>query len=290
MMDYIKVCFVNKSHTHNLKNKFDLTTDVDDKTGEISGIYRGTIEDEYKIELFPSGRCIIKGSLHKRYNKGANDSDFTYPQLLESVQHFSRTFELPPQQFILENLEYGVNISLPYSPKIILENLVSLRTGNTFSDMTGGGLTCKRYEYRVKVYNKSAQYKVGNNLLRFEIHDDKMRRQPTVKTLHDLTKPEVWKTLADSIQYHANQLIFTDDIDKNELARSCGKNLSELLDKFNNSRCWKEMESYQRNRSMKKLETILNYGKYQTSATFKEGLNSKLNYILSTANNSQFNY
>jgi hypothetical protein len=290
MMDYIKVCFLNKSHTHNLKNKFNLTTDVDEKTGEISGIYRGNIENEYSIVLYPSGRCNIMGSLHKAYNNGTNESDFTYSQLLDTVQHFSRTFELPPQQFILENLEYGVNISLPYSPKIILENLVSLRTGNTFSPMSGGGLTCKRYEYRVKIYNKSAQYNIGNNLLRFEIHDDKMRRQPTVKTLHDLTKPEVWKTLALSLQYHANQLIFTDEIDKDELVRNSDKKLTIHLDEFNNARYWKKLESYQRNRNVKKLETVLNYGKYQTSATFKEGLNSKLNYILSTANNSQFNY
>jgi hypothetical protein len=290
MIDFIKVCCTNKSHTHILKKKFNLKTDVNDKTGETSGIYYGKIGEEYSLKLFPSGRISIMGSLHKAYNNGTNETDFTFSQVKESINSFCDVFGLSPKDWVLENMEYGVNLTLPYSPEVILNNIVSLRTGDTFSTMSGGGLCCRKYEYRYKIYDKSRQFDIKKPILRFEIHDDKMRRKPMVKTLQDLLNSEVWNCLSESLLKHSEQVIFTDVINRNELLSGPHNKLVLNLDRFNNPRFWKELEPYQRNRSIQKLNTLLTYGKYQTSATFKNLLQEKLNYLLTTATNSPFNY
>lgn len=290
MIDFIKVYSQDKSHTHILKEKFELITDVNEKTGETTGKSMGTIQNEYKLTLHQSGRISIMGSLHKAFNKGTNDSDFTYSQLIQSINDFSELFELKPSQCFLENFEYGANIPLPYSPKIILSNIVSTRTGDTFSKMKGIGLECRKSQFRYKIYNKSAQYDRDDYLLRFEIHEYKMCRNSAVKTLQDLMNYELWESLSDSLIHYGNQIIFTDKFQINDIKNSPDRNLIPSLRDLDNIRYWRELEPYQRNRQIKKLERIQNYGKYKVSATFKTGLKLKLDQLLTSARISQFNY
>jgi hypothetical protein len=81
-----------------------------------------------EFKLFPSGRIQISGSLHKYWNNGYhNYNAFNLNHVLEVIKDLEMKFGIDPFNMRLENLEFGVNISLTYNPNVLLDNLVSFK-------------------------------------------------------------------------------------------------------------------------------------------------------------------
>lgn len=169
MIDGIK-CTVHGVDPYSLKQKFDFFTPVNENTGEAQP-YSSARWDNLRLTLHQKGTCSIRGSLHKLAHQGINSTDFTYPELCECVGLMADTFETRPENFILHNLEFGVN--LDYPPAEIIDNLL-LYGFNAFAPMSANrrqsiGMTCELSRYSLKVYGKN------QTRLRLETHVSRMQ-------------------------------------------------------------------------------------------------------------------
>ncbi|TND07945.1 MAG: hypothetical protein FD123_2753 [Bacteroidetes bacterium] len=266
MIDFIKGRIIsNPALAETLRNGICERVDINHKTAETdTAIFRGKIGD-FEILVYSSNLIRVKGSIHKYYEGGTNSSDFTYSMFLKTVNRFCGELGIKPIDFLLENVEFGVNILLPYSAKIILDNVVCLKTGLPFSHQQGGGLCFKRKEYRHKLYDKSAQYQLTGFLLRYEIHADKMRLITPVKTLHDLTIPEVWTMFQQELCRYFQEIIFTDTYTPEKLKKWNKKYYKQYADKINNSRFWKGLAGIDRYRHHLRLKRLQQQGTHNFS-------------------------
>lgn len=169
MIDGIK-CTVHGVDPYSLKQKFDFFTPVNESTGEAQPISFARW-DNLRLSLYQKGTCSIRGSLHKLAHNGLNCNDFTYSQLNICIEEMADTFETRPQNFMLHNLEFGVN--LDYPPAEIIDNLL-LYGSSPFNCMSANarkslGMVCALSQYSLKVYGKNKTH------LRIETHVSRMQ-------------------------------------------------------------------------------------------------------------------
>ncbi len=124
------------------------------------------------VTIYPSGRVVIIGSLHKFYNDGIhNYNDFTHSILKTTINNLMNELGINPELAVVSNLEFGVNIITPFNPDNFLNHLIRFKN-TAFSimkvDGKGNGRTCTFDQYEIKIYNKGLQYQLDYPLLRFE--------------------------------------------------------------------------------------------------------------------------
>ncbi len=249
MVDYIKLSITSESVAHSLRtNVCSLLNNVEHTTGDISNsVYVGTIGNEFKVEVFNSNRVQLSGSLHKYYTQGTNAGDFTYSMVCEAVERLADELGVHPNELILRNLEIGVNLPLPYCPDNVLKNIVCTKNGCQFNIQSTSVRTCQKGEYKHKIYNKSAQYQIADKyILRYEIHIDKMRKIPPVKTLQDLTKMQNWLEFQRLLIFHFDEIIFEDFYPFEKLPANDQNFIRKYYSKINNQRCWQKFKAKQR--------------------------------------------
>lgn len=169
MIDGIK-CTVHGVDPYSLKQKFHFLTPVNENTGEAQP-YSSARWDNLRLTLHQRGTCSIRGSLHKLAHNGLNSTDFTYSQLVTCIESMADTFETRPENFVLHNIEFGVNLNYP--PAKIIDNLL-LYGSNPFNAMSANrqkspGMVCALARYSLKVYGKS------KTRLRIETHVSRMQ-------------------------------------------------------------------------------------------------------------------
>tara|TARA_R110002126_G_scaffold77796_3_gene194054 strand:+ start:126584 stop:126940 length:357 start_codon:yes stop_codon:yes gene_type:complete len=73
---------------------------------------------EYKnltITIYKNKVAILTGSLHYFYNDGIhNYNNFTFTNLINTLDEVANLLEIELYQFILQNIEFGVNLKLSY--------------------------------------------------------------------------------------------------------------------------------------------------------------------------------
>lgn len=184
MIDYIKAKY---TEPYQLNTEIvDFNTRVNIATGETDGKYTGKYH-QLQITQYPSGGVYIEGSLHKFFNKAEfNGNDFSYKNLNKAVNEIERVLGMKPSRLKLANLEYGVNVTLPFDANKVLNNLLFYRNKEfTKSINTGNFREVENTQYFVKMYDKYTQYKdnmevilansILPNTLRFEIKHKKMK-------------------------------------------------------------------------------------------------------------------
>ena len=144
-------------------------------------------------------RCELQGSLHRYARGGLHNADqFTVADLLAVLDQLVTTYGIDPFRSRLNNVEFGVNVLLPFPVGRILDNLISYKN-RPFDKEPGGGFQyyqCDTQRYVVKLYAKGHQYADvagagrANNLLRVEVKVLRMayltRRGVHLDTLADL--------------------------------------------------------------------------------------------------------
>ncbi|SOD96399.1 hypothetical protein [Spirosoma fluviale] len=149
---------------------------IDEQTGAILDRNRTAQDRGIKFMLIPrltgGYRVEIKGSLHKFHNNGLhNANDFTANDLITALDQFVTTYGVNPFSSKLNNVEFGVNIRLPFPVTRVLNNLVSYKnkpfTLDTYSSTPY--YQCVTQRYVVKLYDKGHQFNLGENLLRVEV-------------------------------------------------------------------------------------------------------------------------
>lgn len=123
---------------------------------------------------------IIRGSLHKNYHKGFNSPDFTFSQLLDEISWLSKKVKISPENLILKNLEFGLNIEVDFPVFDFLSRNLVIYKFHQFNryapDQTGKsiGFYCPLSQYSLKIYDKAKQYGLKSNILRVELRYKKM--------------------------------------------------------------------------------------------------------------------
>lgn len=257
MYDYIRL--ETKSPTYRLmllskpllKDKF---SGLNRDTGEIAGKIKIRFQG-LTIELYPSGRVVIYGSLHKYMNNGEhNYNNFNYDDLLAVIQDLINKFGEEIVDMTVTSLEYGLNVTAPFNVKRFTERCVSYanqeRSPIVKDDRKGydKGVAFNMTDYRIKIYDKSKQYNLPLNILRVEIKYLRNRsfQQSQIKTLRDLVNPHAVNYLATDLLKKLEHTVYREDIDLARLPHRKQRIYQECI----NPTLWGSWDKVKRNRRL----------------------------------------
>lgn len=267
MIDYVKLQINSKIFVDNLRRNqlINIKNESDDNTGELEkqrAKYRNI-----QFLLYPDGKVIIEGSLHKYYNEGIhNFNDFGFSELQEVIKDLSQKFDLEPQTAFIHGFEFGVNILTDLNPSEVLKMIVFYGKNSvnkmTVSANNSDGIICKQTNHVLKIYNKGLQYKQPENILRVEEKILRMRKieHLNFKTLHDLTIKHKIESLGKPLLEMFEMLIIHEPINQKELSKPDLK----LYEQAGNPRYWESLSRSQRCKKRAKYEALI-----QTYSTTK---------------------
>ncbi|MFN8304047.1 MAG: hypothetical protein U0U46_16285 [Saprospiraceae bacterium] len=140
--------------------------------------------------------CHVEGSLHRYALDGAaNVGDFTFEHVRETIREFCARFHVSAGRAALENVEIGVNVTLPVPAAQFLKTLIchgSAPFVELNKDRPGVGKYVARDWYAFKIYDKGRQADTGEtHVLRIELKVTKMEflKPHGIETLADLIDP-----------------------------------------------------------------------------------------------------
>lgn len=195
---------------------------VDTHTGFILNPIRRAQDRGLNFQLIPRRtgmgyRVEVKGSLHKFFNNGLHNADqFTVNSLLLTLDRLATEYGFDLLNSTINNIEFGVNIELPFPVSKVLDNLICYKNQPFQSDSHSQTpyYACNRQHYTVKIYDKGKQKGMGENLLRFEIRVRKMQyfngTGVQLGTLADLLNVSNYKPLGVLLVNAFNDILFDD--------------------------------------------------------------------------------
>lgn len=270
MYDFIRLETKSLSFLHDLlkvpllKNK---VSGYNHDTAEVLG----TIKVKYQgltFELFVTGRIVIFGSLHKYFNNGDhNYNDFGYNQLIGVISDLKDKFGPEILNMAVTGLEFGVNINTPFTPQRFTERCISHfnkeRTPIIRDDLKGydKGISFNSTDYRIKIYNKSKQYKQPVNILRLEVKYLRSRifESADIKTFKDVLNSHSIDALANDLFKRVGEVVYNEDLNRSKLTRNEERIYLECI----NSQYWKQWTKEKR--SKKKIQFTQLIKKYSKS-------------------------
>lgn len=175
------------------------------------------IHNHCKFSITNDKYINFSGSLHEYKHRGTNFGDFTFQELFEVIQELYENFQINPFSDHLHNLEFGVNVILPFQTKTFLNSIIVFK-GKEYERRSykGRGYMIKFLfdQYELKIYDKGLQFSLSESVLRVEIKVTKMNflRAKGVKlhTSADLLNPEVHSRLGEILRDYFNQLVVFD--------------------------------------------------------------------------------
>ena len=291
MYDFIKCDTKYISIQSIIQNEFlDFHSKLNHKTGEVKENELIAEDDGLEFVIKNNQYLSFNGSVHKYWNHtNTNFNDYSIKDYKLTIDTLNKKFDLNPFFCHLRNLEFGVNINLPFDTETFLNAIISykgkeyeLETFNGFGKLLR--FRFNRY-YEVKIYNKGLQYNLNENVLRFEIKVKKMHyfksKKINIQTLSDLTKTEIIESLKKQLIKTFNELLVYDDtINLKEVNRRTDR---ELLLNGRNPKYWQNLSNKNPNTYKKKRtrfrELILMYGKSDIQKNVLNLIESKLNRI-----------
>ncbi|MDR6403966.1 MULTISPECIES: hypothetical protein [Chryseobacterium] len=158
LTDFVKIHYTDRGYKLPT-DKTDFTISVNNETGETDNKKEGKYFGMQMIK-YPSERIMVKGSIHKFFNRtDFNGNDFDMKSLSTAIHELQTELGLHPEYCRLENIEIGVNIQLPFDPNKMLQNLLFHRSVEFNKTISGSFYyQSAKTEYIIKIYNKTAQY------------------------------------------------------------------------------------------------------------------------------------
>lgn len=216
--------------------------------------------------LIKNRNVRLSGSFHKYFNEGKhNYNDFDVVQAKEVIRDICQKFDIDPQRTQLNNLEFGVNVVLPFPVSTVLDNLNSYK-GKLFVRETGKDkdyCQCTNSQFYIKIYDKGKQYGLPENVLRFEIKAIKKQYfegfNIPIYWLSDLLNDAICPKLGDLLTSTFDEILFNDNrIDCSSLS------LQEQIIYYKgiNPKTWEgkttnERDKKKRQRDRKEFKTLL---------------------------------
>lgn len=233
-------------------------------------------------------QAFFQGSLHKFMNAFLDDqehnhNDFDLRDIRLATEEIVNSFSINPSETEVTNLEFGFNIEIDEDPqKIIDYRLLMSKFKNHSKDLKfkgkGDYKEFIKYDYSIKVYNKSKQYGCDNYILRIEIKffQKRILNRLGIYTLLDINNPKVVDNLFEFLMKQVEKLVIVDtyyqrtDILKRDITR---------LNLFTNPNYWmnaaETKHPHTRNKLIREFKTLLK--KYKLDST-KKILIDKLYY------------
>ncbi|CAH0997409.1 hypothetical protein EMA8858_03542 [Emticicia aquatica] len=216
MIDYIKILNLAVSSTDLENNKY--LQDgwiIGSKNGEVLTQQTNYFGLTFSIK---NTNVRLTGSIHKYENNGLhNHNDFTKTQVHEVINELSKKFEIDLQNSRLNNLEFGVNVVLPFEPKILLNSLITHKGEPFTREIEEGKIyyQCKRSQFIIKIYDKGLQYHQVANILRFELKVLKMQFFKTkgieVSVLADLLNDGIYAKFGGVLKAYFDEILFDEE-------------------------------------------------------------------------------
>lgn len=296
MIDYVRCYWKDKNEVERYlrDNKYWLEpysfTNI--STGEMSDSTWTNIENFFV--KYSSKSAFLEGSMHKFYNlvnerSNQNYSDYSLSQIIDSVDYLRGSFP-PINSASVTQLEFGFNLITQTKPEKIIEDNVFMfkyKPPNYTDDYGVGGCLkqFKKYNYWLKVYDKSKQFGLNENILRIEI---KYKRRPgfkfsNINSIEDLYNPTYLNLLYDDLKNRVGQLTVID----NYLDQSIESKDLISLNKYENSNYWRKLKENKSTQSVKnereKFQALLNkYDLNKTKTEILELMDDKFNKLIST--------
>lgn len=238
MIDYLKIYIYNKEIISRVWNNgllvFDRTIEkLSNTDGDINSIEIRKYQNIEFKKVSPTKknpeRLEITGSLHYYFNNGIhNANDFSVYDCISTVRELEKAFEFILSDCFIINIEYALNIVIPYDIDSFILNL-KYHSKNKFRQLTAyknakestsfnnDGLKNK---YKIiKAYDKGVQLFDGityaeKNTFRFEIksNESKYIRALNIKTLEDLLKAEVYNKFGTELIKEWDNVLLLDRI------------------------------------------------------------------------------
>ena len=214
---------------------------------------------------------IFTGSIHKMWNelngikapnhnenkpyKGFNGNQFTINDILNIRKHLEVLFDCCATQMVFQNIEFGVNTILNFNPILYLKGLLYHK--NTLFDFSHSGNNAQAVHqwFIFKIYNKSFQYKMSENVLRVELKIMKMieLKESGIKTFADINQNTLLKAQGLLLKRFDEVMHYDYTIEKSILT----KREKQLLANYSNPRYWiEDLKPIHRDRHKKKLIKI----------------------------------
>jgi len=161
----------------------DKPMSVNQETGDIN---KGWHLKNLTLIIATSGDLWLKNSLHKYAKGGYNYNPFTPKEAQEALIEIYKILRIPLANFIVTNIEIGVNMRMPEDPIKYINTIRYYDKSYRFIPMPPlyktsklKGISCSLSEYEIKFYDKTfesrhrkskaEQAKVHDNILRYEI-------------------------------------------------------------------------------------------------------------------------
>ena len=205
MIDYIKILIINidvERLVYFTPLKFD--TYLSTKTGEISP--KMVAKHHFcKIKVLNETSVLFTGSIHKfwnslhyikahnqyilKFHKGFNGNTFTIDGIIEVRAYLCKLFDCKPKQMLFQNIEFGVNVPVSFEPELYIKGILYHKNKLFDTRYQKSYFEVFHQRYNLKIYNKSKQYKMKNNVLRIEVKIKKTieLKKTNIVTFADIT-------------------------------------------------------------------------------------------------------
>jgi hypothetical protein len=288
----------------------DFTSPVNLKTGEIVPGNRHRKKTKYppreektavynNLEIsIVNGRHInLKGSYHEYFSGGQNHADFTLTDFLTVIKDLDKKFHFNPGLDLLHNIEFGVNVKLPFDTKTFLRSIISFK-GKEYElrRYNGQGYMIKFSfdQYELKIYDKGFQYRLQENLLRFEIKVTTMQflrsKGIYLHSSKDLLLHACHSRLGALLNDFFGQLVIYDHSIK---INTLQPRVQRLLREGQNPKYWSQLKETNPENYKKKVrrfrELVAKHGTQKRPATVQKLITDKWDQLTRTTSEQQRN-
>jgi hypothetical protein len=288
LIDYVKVRITGIDVIRLLNHeKLDFNCEYSHSTGQLHEEKMVAIYHICKITIITKKKAIVvkeentfkevqhvlfTGSIHKMWNsicgitapnyspekvdKGFNGNEFTILDVQKVRQHLVELFDCTTEQMVFQNIELGVNIVVDFVPTLFLNNLL-YHNSKLFDYMHNrNSAQVKHNRYILKIYNKSYQYGMPDNVLRVELKFMKMEDLKVlgIQTFSDIEEKTLHEAHLLLVERFGEVMAYDDSIRKRELS----KHAKSMLPKYSNPNYWiRELKPNHRDRHKKALRVII---------------------------------
>jgi hypothetical protein len=224
--------------------------------------------------------------------ENANYGDFSMYDIRRAIDEMAKTFHFEPLEAHYNFIEFGVNIEVSEDPSILIRNLL-LYKQRAFELLpitrAGYGKQCRLEQFTIKLYNKSLQYHLPYNLLRFEV---KVTRMEFLKkygidsiTMADLQRTEVYsKVLVMLLDVFNQILIVNPDFNSDVISNPRDK---DLVSHGIYPEYWQKLPRQRKSEQIKRFDDLV--GSTQLKRQLSEKIKEKWNQLLNPDKITTFN-
>lgn len=282
MIDYVKIYLEDINLERLLfSSGLDFNCGISKTTGEIKETVLIAEHHFCKITIrnakSENPYILFTGSIHKMWNnlngikapnydinkpyKGYNGNQFTLNNIITIRTHLETLFDCKPSQMIFQNIELGINNVIGFNPHSYIKGLLYHKNILFEFSHLGNNAQTQHNHFIFKIYNKSYQYKMTENVLRVELKITKMIeiKDLLIKSFSDINEITLLKAQTMLLNRFDEVMHYDYTINKNALT----KRDKELLKNYSNPRYWiEDLKPNHRDRHKKKLKAItLNYSR-----------------------------